>query len=95
MKYQITKKAERVWRSKSRKSTVREETSGRGRTALRIETDCELLPTQKFALQPLIEANMYGKRDAEHSPGSRLSVKVREQPIGRVAEDSSSASPIA
>lgn len=44
-----------------------------GRTALRLEADYELLLTQKLILQPRVEANFYGKRDAEHALGSGLS----------------------
>jgi len=44
-----------------------------GRTALRLEADYELLLTQKLILQPRIEANFYGKRDAERALGSGLS----------------------
>jgi copper resistance protein B len=44
-----------------------------GRTALRLEVDYELLLTQKLVLQPRVEANLYGKRDAERALGSGLS----------------------
>lgn len=44
-----------------------------GRTALRVEAEYELLLTQKLVLQPRIEANIYGKRDAERDLGSGLS----------------------
>ena len=44
-----------------------------GRTALRLEADYELLLTQKLILQPRIEANVYGKRDAERGLGAGLS----------------------
>ncbi|MEW5756297.1 MAG: copper resistance protein B [Pseudomonadota bacterium] len=44
-----------------------------GRTALRVEADYELLITQKLIVQPRIEANLYGKRDAERELGSGLS----------------------
>ncbi len=44
-----------------------------GRTALRLEAEYELLLTQKLILQPRIETNVYGKRDAERERGSGLS----------------------
>jgi len=44
-----------------------------GRTALRLEVDYELLLTQKLILQPRLEANLYGKQDAERALGSGLS----------------------
>lgn len=44
-----------------------------GRTAFRLEAEYELLLTQKLILQPRIEANVYGKRDAERELGSGLS----------------------
>ncbi|BAV33277.1 copper resistance protein CopB [Sulfuricaulis limicola] len=44
-----------------------------GRTALRLEAEYELLLTQKLVLQPRIEANFYGKRDAQRELGSGLS----------------------
>jgi copper resistance protein B len=44
-----------------------------GRSALRLEADYELLLTQKLILQPRVEANLYGKRDAERALGSGLS----------------------
>jgi copper resistance protein B len=44
-----------------------------GRTALSIEAEYELLLTQKLVLQPRIEANIHGKRDAERELGSGLS----------------------
>ncbi|MBI5613283.1 MAG: copper resistance protein B, partial [Gammaproteobacteria bacterium] len=43
-----------------------------GRTALRVEADYELLLTQRLVLQPRVEANFYGKRDAERALGSGL-----------------------
>jgi copper resistance protein B len=43
-----------------------------GRTALQIEAEYELLLTQKLILQPRIEANVHGKRDAERETGSGL-----------------------
>jgi copper resistance protein B len=45
----------------------------RGRTALRFAAEYELLLTQKLILQPRLEANVYGKRDAERALGSGLS----------------------
>lgn len=47
--------------------------STEGRTALRLEADYELLLTQKLILQPRVEANLYGKRDAGRALGSGLS----------------------
>lgn len=44
-----------------------------GRTALRLEVDYELLLTQRLILQPRIEANVYGKRDAGRALGAGLS----------------------
>lgn len=44
-----------------------------GRTAFRFAAEYELLLTQKLILQPRIEANVYGKRDAERELGSGLS----------------------
>jgi copper resistance protein B len=47
-----------------------------GRSALRLAVEYELLLTQKWVLQPRIEANFYGKRDAELALGSGLSSAV-------------------
>lgn len=44
-----------------------------GRTAFNIEAEYELLLTQKLVLQPRIEADFHGKRDAERSLGAGLS----------------------
>ncbi|HEX9626342.1 MAG TPA: copper resistance protein B [Acidiferrobacterales bacterium] len=44
-----------------------------GRTALRLDAEYELLLTQRLILQPAIEANFYGERDAERGLGSGLS----------------------
>ena len=44
-----------------------------GRTALRLDVSYELLLTQKWILQPRIEANAYGKDDAGRGLGSGLS----------------------
>lgn len=44
-----------------------------GRTALRLAGEYELLLTQKLILQPRLEANVYGKRDAGREIGSGLS----------------------
>ncbi len=44
-----------------------------GRSALRLEVNYELLLTQKLILQPRLEANLYGKQDAERALGSGLS----------------------
>jgi uncharacterized protein involved in copper resistance len=45
---------------------------GGGRTALRLETEYELLFTQKLILQPRLEANAYGRDDARRGLGSGL-----------------------
>jgi copper resistance protein B len=47
-----------------------------GRSALRLSAEYELLLTQRLVLQPRIEANLYGKRDAERALGSGLSDAV-------------------
>lgn len=47
-----------------------------GRSALRFALEYELLLTQKLVLQPRIETNFYGKRDAELALGSGLSSAV-------------------
>lgn len=44
-----------------------------GRTALRLGGEYELLLTQKLILQPRLEANFYGKSDAQRERGSGLS----------------------
>ena len=44
-----------------------------GRSALRLDVAYELLLTQKLILQPRIEANLYGERDAERGLGAGLS----------------------
>ncbi len=44
-----------------------------GRTALRFESEYELLLTQKLILQPRFEMNLYGKSDPKRSLGSGLS----------------------
>lgn len=44
-----------------------------GRTAFRFAAEYELLLTQKLILQPRLEANFYGKRDAARALGSGLS----------------------
>jgi copper resistance protein B len=44
-----------------------------GRSALRIESEYELLLTQKLILQPRIEANFYGKSDPAREIGNGLS----------------------
>ncbi|MFH1604078.1 MAG: copper resistance protein B [Pseudomonadota bacterium] len=44
-----------------------------GRTALRLEAKYELLLTQQLVLQPRLEANFYGKKDAEREFGTGLS----------------------
>lgn len=43
-----------------------------GRTALRLEAEYELLLTQSWILQPRIEADFYGKDDAERGIGAGL-----------------------
>jgi copper resistance protein B len=45
----------------------------RGRTALRVEADYDLLLTQRLVLQPRVEVNAYGKDDPEAGIGSGLS----------------------
>ena len=47
-----------------------------GRSALRFAVEYELLLTQKLVLQPRIEANYYGKPDAELALGAGLSSAV-------------------
>lgn len=44
-----------------------------GRTAFRIETEYDILLTQKLTLQPRIEANFYGKKDEARALGHGLS----------------------
>jgi len=44
-----------------------------GRTALRLAAEYDLLLTQRLILQPRIEANLHGQRDAERALGSGLS----------------------
>jgi len=44
-----------------------------GRSAFRFAAEYELLLTQKLILQPRVEANFYGKRDAARALGSGLS----------------------
>lgn len=44
-----------------------------GRTALRVETEYELLLTNRLILQPRAEFNVYGKSDRSRSMGSGLS----------------------
>ena len=48
----------------------------RGRTAVRLSAEYELLLTQKLILQPRVEANLYGKADAESEVGSGLASLV-------------------
>lgn len=43
------------------------------RTALRLDTEYELLLTQRLILQPRVEANAYGKSDTRRGLGSGLS----------------------
>ena len=56
----------------------------RGRTALRLGAEYELLVTQKLIIQPRIETNFYGKSDPARDIGKGLSdltagVRVRYQ----------------
>jgi len=44
-----------------------------GRTHLRLETEYELLVTNRLIVQPLIEVNLYGKADPERGIGAGLS----------------------
>lgn len=44
-----------------------------GRTALRFESEYELLLTQRLILQPRFEANLYGRGDPQRGIGSGLS----------------------
>jgi copper resistance protein B len=44
-----------------------------GRTALNVEAEYELLLTQKWVLQPRVEADWYGSSDVERGIGSGLS----------------------
>jgi len=44
-----------------------------GRTALRLGAEYELLVTQRLVVQPRIEANLYGKSDADRGIGKGLS----------------------
>jgi len=44
-----------------------------GRSAARLDAEYELLFTQRWVLQPRLEANFYGKDDAERALGSGLS----------------------
>jgi copper resistance protein B len=44
-----------------------------GRSALRLDTEYEILLTQKLILQPRVEANAYGKSDPRRELGSGLS----------------------
>lgn len=43
-----------------------------GRTHLRVETEYELLFTNRLVLQPLVELNLYGKADPERGLGAGL-----------------------
>lgn len=45
----------------------------RGRTALRVEADYDVLLTQRLVLQPRVEVNAYGKDDPEAGIGAGLS----------------------
>lgn len=44
-----------------------------GRTAVRLETEYELLVTNRLILQPLVEVNLHSKSDPERGIGSGLS----------------------
>lgn len=48
----------------------------RGRTAVRLSTEYELLLTQKLILQPRAEVNFFGQQDAARELGSGLSSMV-------------------
>jgi len=43
-----------------------------GRTHLRLEVEYQLLLTNRLILQPLVEAEVYGKADPEHGAGAGL-----------------------
>jgi copper resistance protein B len=43
-----------------------------GRTHIRVETEYDLLLTNRLVLQPLLEAEIYGKSDLEHGFGAGL-----------------------
>ncbi|MBS0420895.1 MAG: copper resistance protein B [Proteobacteria bacterium] len=47
--------------------------SDEGRTAARLKAQYDLLLTQRLALQPFAEANLYGRSDPAHQIGSGLS----------------------
>ena len=47
-----------------------------GRTAFRLGAEYELLLTQRLVLQPRMEANFYGSKDAEREIGAGLSTLV-------------------
>jgi copper resistance protein B len=49
------------------------EVGAAGRTHVRLETAYELLLTNRLVLQPLVEAEIYGKADPERDIGARLS----------------------
>jgi copper resistance protein B len=46
--------------------------SDEGRTSARLKAQYDLLLTQRLALQPFVEANLYGRSDPEHQIGSGL-----------------------
>jgi copper resistance protein B len=46
---------------------------GEGRTHARIETEYELLFSNRLVLQPLVEVELYGKDDPERGVGAGLS----------------------
>jgi copper resistance protein B len=46
---------------------------GSGQTAVRLETEYELLLTNRLILQPLVEVNLYGKDNVEQAIGAGLS----------------------
>jgi copper resistance protein B len=48
----------------------------RGRTAVRLSTEYELLLTQKLILQPRVEVSFFGQQDAARALGSGLSGMV-------------------
>jgi copper resistance protein B len=45
---------------------------GSGRTHVRVETEYDLLLTNRLVLQPMLETEIYGKSDPEHHFGAGL-----------------------
>jgi copper resistance protein B len=61
-----------------------------GRTHVRVETEYDLLVTNRLIVQPLVEAEVYGKADPDHGAGAGLStvdagVRLRYEIRRRVA----------